>query len=101
MAGGMHPWMDPVRETQLWPHAQSEIYRAYDRIFGARSHGWANVQSTHINLPFAGDQEFARLHAALRPIVAILPAISAASPYADGRAPGPLDYRMEAYRSNA
>jgi gamma-glutamyl:cysteine ligase YbdK (ATP-grasp superfamily) len=101
MPGGMHPWMDPVRETQLWPHAHCDIYRAYDRIFGARSHGWANVQSTHVNLPFADDQEFVRLYAALRPIVAILPALAAASPYADGRAPGPLDYRVEAYRTNA
>jgi hypothetical protein len=33
--------------------------------------------------------------------VAILPALAAASPYADGRAPGPLDYRVEAYRTNA
>jgi gamma-glutamyl:cysteine ligase YbdK (ATP-grasp superfamily) len=101
MPGGMHPWMDPKAEAQLWPHAHSEVYRAYDRIFGARSHGWANVQSTQLNLPFANDEEFARLHAALRPIAAILPALAAASPYADGRAPGPLDYRMEVYRGNA
>jgi len=101
MPGGMHPWMDPAKETRLWPHDHAHVYRAYDSVFGCRSHGWANLQSTHVNFPFANDGEFARLHAALRVIVPILPALTAASPYADGRAPGPLDFRMEAYRTNA
>jgi glutamate---cysteine ligase / carboxylate-amine ligase len=101
MPAGMHPWMDPARETRLWPHENAAIYRAYDRIFDCRRHGWANLQSTHINLPFASDGELARLHAALRVIVPILPALAAASPYADGRAQDVLDYRMEVYRTNA
>ena len=41
------------------------------------------------------------MHAAVRVILPILPALAAASPYADGRASGVLDYRMEAYRRNA
>jgi gamma-glutamyl:cysteine ligase YbdK (ATP-grasp superfamily) len=101
MPGGMHPWMDPRTETRLWSHDHAAVYRAYDAIFGCRSHGWANLQSTHVNLPFGNDIEFARLHAALRVIVPILPALSAASPYAEARASGMLDYRMEAYRGNA
>lgn len=101
MPGGMHPWMDPARETRLWPHDNAEIYRRYDEIFDCRSHGWANVQSTHINLPFANDMEFARLYAALRLIVPILPAIAAASPFAGGRDQEALDHRMEVYRTNA
>jgi carboxylate-amine ligase len=101
MPGGMHPWMNPAVETCVWPHDNSEVYRAYDRLFDCRTHGWANLQSTHINLPFAGDDEFARLHAALRVILPILPALAAASPYAGGRATDMLDYRMEAYRTNA
>jgi carboxylate-amine ligase len=97
----MHPWMDPAREVRLWPHDHAAVYRAYDRIFGCRSHGWANLQATHINLPYASDDEFARLHAVLRVIAAILPALTAASPYMEGRATGVLDQRMEAYRRNA
>jgi len=54
---GMHPLMDPKRETVLWNHEGSEIYRAYDRIFDCRGHGWANLQSIHINLPFGDDDE--------------------------------------------
>lgn len=59
LPSGMHPWMDPSRETQLWPLEGAEIYQAFDRIFGCRAHGWANVQSTHLNLPFADEDQFA------------------------------------------
>ena len=101
LPGGMHPWMNPAKETRLWPHHNAAIYRAYDRIFDCRGHGWANLQASHVNLPFCGDEEFARLHAAVRVILPILPALAAASPYVNGRADGILDYRMEAYRRNA
>ena len=98
---GMHPWMDPHRELVLWPHGQSDVYRAFDRIFDCRGHGWANLQSMHINLPFAGDDELGRLHAAIRLALPILPALAASSPVADGRLTGFHDYRMEVYRHNA
>lgn len=101
MPGAMHPWMDPKRETRLWPHDNNAIYRAYDRIFDSKSHGWANLQSIHINLPFADDAEFARLHAAVRLILPILPALAASSPIADGRVTGWADYRMHVYCNNA
>ncbi|MCA8963534.1 MAG: glutamate--cysteine ligase, partial [Planctomycetes bacterium] len=96
----MHPWMDPGREQRLWPHEQTEIYHAYDRIFGCRGHGWANLQSTHLNLPFADDEEFVRLHTAIRTLLPLLPAVAAASPFVDGRVSGLLDTRLEVYRGN-
>jgi gamma-glutamyl:cysteine ligase YbdK (ATP-grasp superfamily) len=97
----MHPWMDPAREFEMWPHADREIYAAFHRIFDCRGHGWANLQSAHLNLAFANDQEFARLHAAVRAILPLLPALAAASPFVEGRYPGTLDSRLEAYRVNA
>jgi len=100
MPGAMHPWMDPHTEQRLWPHEQNEIYRAYDRIFGCRGHGWANLQSMHINLPFANDDEFVRLHTAIRTALPLLPALAASSPYVDGRASGMMDTRLEFYRRN-
>ena len=100
MPSGMHPWMDPLRETRIWPHEQSPIYAAYDRIFGCQGHGWSNLQSLHINLPFSGDEEFGRLHAAIRLLLPILPAIAASSPVAGGRLTGFLDTRLEVYRRN-
>jgi gamma-glutamyl:cysteine ligase YbdK (ATP-grasp superfamily) len=98
---GMHPWMDPFREMKLWPHEYNAVYEAFDRIFDCRGHGWANLQSMHINLPFADDREFRRLHAAIRLLLPIMPALAASSPIADGHPTGHLDHRMEVYRTNA
>lgn len=101
LPSSMHPRMDPRTETRLWPHGNEAIYRAYDRIFDSRSHGWANLQSMHVNLPFAGDEEFARLHAAIRLVLPVLPALAASSPVADGGLSGWADYRMRVYCDNA
>jgi len=101
LPGGMHPFMDPYTETRLWPHADHGIYAAFDRIFDCRGHGWANVQSMQVNLPFRGDAEFGRLHAAVRALLPLLPALAASSPIADGKATGLIDTRLEHYRANA
>jgi glutamate---cysteine ligase / carboxylate-amine ligase len=101
MPGAMHPWMNPSREAHLWPHQHAELYQAFADIFDCKTHGWANLQSMHINLPFADDEEFARLHAAIRLVLPILPALAASSPIADGRMTGYADFRMEAYRQNS
>ena len=100
MPTAMHPWMNPLSETRLWPHEDAAIYQAYDRIFDCNRHGWANLQSMHLNLSFADDAEFARLHAAVRLVLPILPALAASSPIADGRCTGFMDYRMESYRTH-
>lgn len=100
MPTAMHPWMDPREELRLWPHDYAEIYRAYDRIFDCRRHGWGNMQSMHVNLPFADDHEFARLHSAIRHVLPLLPALAASSPFADGRRQDFLDFRLECYRTH-
>jgi glutamate---cysteine ligase / carboxylate-amine ligase len=97
----MHPWMDPNKELELWPHENDVIYQAFDRIFDCRGHGWANLQSMHINLPFSNDDEFGRLHAAMRLILPILPALAASSPVVEGQVTGVLDTRVDVYRNNA
>jgi carboxylate-amine ligase len=100
MPSAMHPWMDPASETKLWPHRNRRIYEAYDRIFNCRAHGWSNLQSIHINLPFRGDEEFRRLHAAVRLLLPIMPALAASSPVVEGRITNFMDNRLFFYRGN-
>lgn len=100
LPSGMHPLMDPATETRLWPHEYNAVYQAYDRIFNCQGHGWSNLQSTHLNLPFSGDEEFGRLHAAIRLLLPVLPALSASSPLVGSRPSGWTDTRLEVYRHN-
>ncbi len=100
LPSGMHPFMDPHRETMLWPHQNSEIYATFDHIFDCRGHGWSNLQSTHINFPFQTDEEFGRLHAACRAVLPILPALAASSPYIEGRRAPAFDQRLFVYEKN-
>jgi gamma-glutamyl:cysteine ligase YbdK (ATP-grasp superfamily) len=98
---GMHPWMDPFKELVLWPHEYGAVYRAYHRIFDCRGHGWANLQSAHLNLPFHGDEEFGRLHAAIRLVLPLIPGLTASSPMMDGRLSGLMDSRLYVYGQNS
>ncbi|MCP9200374.1 glutamate-cysteine ligase family protein [Gramella sp. GC03-9] len=95
-----HPFMDPFTETHLWKHNYSKIYALYNRIFDCKGHGWSNVQSMHINLPFTGDAEFEKLHAAVRVLLPIIPGLAASSPVLDGNYTGFKDSRMHYYKSN-
>jgi len=101
MPSGMHPWMNPHTEAVLWNGDEHGIYEAYDRLFDCRRHGWANLQSMHINLPFADEAQFVRLHGAVRLVLPLLPALAASSPIARAGATGCADYRLECYRTNA
>lgn len=100
LPGGIHPFMNPFTEARIWPHEYNEVYESYNRIFDCRGHGWSNLQSTHINLPFYDDEEFGMLHAAIRLLLPVIPAISASSPVIDGRFSGYRDTRLEMYRHN-
>jgi gamma-glutamyl:cysteine ligase YbdK (ATP-grasp superfamily) len=100
MPTAAHPWMNPSAETKLWPHDSNEIYDIYNRVFDCKGHGWSNLQSTHLNLPFYDDEEFTKLHAAIRIVLPILPALCASSPILDGMVTGFLDTRMKYYKIN-
>jgi len=101
MPTAMHPWMDPHTQTRLWPHEYNAVYEAFNHIFDCRGHGWSNLQSAHLNLPFADDEQFGRLHAAIRLTLPLLPALAASSPIVDGKVSGVMDARLEAYRGNS
>lgn len=95
-----HPFMNPFTDTKLWPHDNNDVYALYDKLFDSKGHGWSNLQSTHLNLPFHGDEEFAKLHAAIRLILPLLPALCASSPILDSCVSGMLDTRLKFYKTN-
>ncbi len=95
-----HPFVDPEKETKLWPHDNNEVYEIYNKIFNCKGHGWSNLQSTHINLPFYDDEEFAKLHAAIRLVLPLIPALCASSPIVESKITGVLDTRLTYYRTN-
>jgi len=100
MPTAAHPFMNPLNETKLWPHDNNEVYALYDKIFNSKGHGWSNLQSTHLNLPFYDDEEFAKLHAAIRIVLPLLPALCASSPILDERVTDKLNKRLDFYKTN-
>ena len=100
MPTAAHPFMNPLTDTKLWPHDNNEVYHLYDKIFNSKGHGWSNLQSTHLNLPFYDDEEFAKLHAAVRIVLPILPALCASSPIIDGKVTGMVNTRLKYYKTN-
>lgn len=99
LPGGMHPFMRPD-QGELWQRSGRRIYEAYARVFDIRRHGWVNVQSCHVNLPFGSDEELVGLHNVLACLLPYLPALTAASPIVEGRRGDSLDMRLEFYRVN-
>ncbi|MEO8933317.1 MAG: glutamate-cysteine ligase family protein [Xanthomarina sp.] len=95
-----HPLLNPLKDTELWKHSYSDVYELYNRIFNCKGHGWSNVQSTHINLPFFDDKEFEKLHAAIRIILPLIPGLCASSPILEGKNTGFKDARLEYYKTN-
>jgi carboxylate-amine ligase len=100
MPTGMHPLMRP-RETRLWQRDGRHVYDAYARVFNVQTHGWLNVQSTHVNLPFGrSDRDVVALYNAVACLLPYLPALAASSPYVEGRPGKHVDNRLAFYRAN-
>jgi hypothetical protein len=84
MGLGMHPTLR-LADTAIWDHGEREYYEAYDRIFDLSRHGWLNM---------------IRRFNALRSLIPYLVAVSAASPFIEGRLSGAMDTRLLFYREN-
>ena len=96
---GMHPLLE-LSQTEVWDHEDREIYEVYDRLFGIRQHGWLNIQALQMNLPFRNDDELVSIYNRIRALVPFLVAVSASSPYVEGKATGKIDNRLIYYREN-
>ncbi len=96
---GMHPLLR-LDETRVWSHRHRKIYEEYGKVFNLKQHGWLNIQSYHLNLPYAREKTGVKLHNLLAYLCAYLPAVSASSPIYEG-AEGPyMDNRLSFYKTN-
>lgn len=100
MPTGMHPWMNPANGVKLWPHGDKTIYEMYHKIFDCRGHGWSNLQSVHVNLPFGNENEFIKLHNAIRLLLPLTPSLFASTPICENKSTGSLSTRLTYYANN-
>ena len=96
---GMHPLLR-LNETGVWPHRHRKIYQEYSKIFNLKQHGWLNIQSFHLNLPYSSEATGVLMHNLLAGLCAYLPAISASSPVCEGAISPNVDNRLHFYKLN-
>jgi gamma-glutamyl:cysteine ligase YbdK (ATP-grasp superfamily) len=96
---GMHPLLK-LQDTGIWPHYHKKIYQKYGKIFDLNQHGWLNIQSFHLNLPFQKEADAIQTHNQLTNLCAYLPAISASSPIYEGKNGSDIDNRLQFYKVN-
>jgi gamma-glutamyl:cysteine ligase YbdK (ATP-grasp superfamily) len=99
LGAGMHPLMR-LRETGVWSHRHRQIYEEYSRVFNLKRHGWLNIQSFQLNLPYLMEKDGVLLHNLLAYICAYLPAIAASSPIYEGKLGEYVDNRLHFYMLN-
>ncbi len=96
---GMHPLMR-ADQTRLWTRSGRTIYATYARLFPIHAHGWLNVQSCQLNLPFGTDSQAVALYNAITALLPYLPALAASSPLVEGRLGPHVDNRLAFYADN-
>jgi gamma-glutamyl:cysteine ligase YbdK (ATP-grasp superfamily) len=96
---GMHPLLK-LKDTAVWPHYHKKIYQEYGKIFNLNQHGWLNIQSFHLNLPFQTEVDAILTHNYLANFCAYLPAIAASSPIYEGKNGPDIDNRLKFYKLN-
>ena len=96
---GMHPLLK-LEDTAIWPHRHRQIYQEYGKIFNLKQHGWLNIQSFHLNLPFFKEADGIKMHNHLANLCAYLPAIAASSPIYEGKIGPNIDNRLYFYKIN-
>jgi gamma-glutamyl:cysteine ligase YbdK (ATP-grasp superfamily) len=96
---GMHPLLQ-LSDTGVWPHHHRKIYQEYGKIFDLNRHGWLNIQSFHLNLPYEKEADAVQIHNQLANLCAYLPAITASSPIYEGKEGPDVDNRLQFYKQN-
>lgn len=96
---GMHPLL-ALEETGIWPHSNQATVQEYAKMFNLKCHGWRNIQSFQVNLPYLNEKHGVAIHNALTHLCAYLPAIAASSPFCEGKSTPYIDTRLYNYKDN-
>src|SRR4030043_1689703 len=95
----MHPLLR-LEETSVWPHRHRKSDQECSKIFNLKQHGWLNIQSFHLNLPYSKEANGVLQHNLLANLCAYLPAVSASSPICEGAISPNVDNRLYFYKLN-
>ncbi len=96
---GMHPLLQ-LKDTGIWSHYHKKIYQEFDKIFNLNQHGWLNIQSFHLNLPYQTEADGIQIHNYLSNLSSYLPAVAASSPIYEGKIGSEIDNRLRFYKIN-
>jgi len=96
---GMHPFLR-LDEARVWWHRDRQIYEALSKIFNLNQHGWLNIQSFQLNLPYKNEREAVRLYNTITNILPYLPAVAASSPIYESKIGDYVDNRLHFYLNN-
>ncbi len=96
---GMHPLLT-LDKTTYWNHNEQEYYEAYDRLFNIRQHGWLNIQALQVNVPYESPEKLVPMFNKIRSLIPYLVAVSASSPFVEGKLTSYADNRLVYYREN-
>jgi len=96
---GMHPLIR-LDDVKVWSHRDRQIYVALSRVFNLAQHGWLNIQSFQLNLPYSDERRAVTLHNALANILPYIPAVSASSPIYESKIGEFVDNRLHFYQIN-
>jgi len=96
---GMHPSLR-LDEAKVWSHRDRQIYESMSKIFNLNQHGWLNIQSFQLNLPYKNEGAAVRLHNALTNVLPYLPAVAASSPIYESKIGDCADNRLRFYSTN-
>ena len=95
---GMHPLL---RLEETGTRRYDKIAQEFEKVFLLKRHGWLNVQSFQINLPYSTESEAVSLHNALAHLCTYLPAISASSPICESQLTSYIDSRLYYYKKKS
>jgi len=99
LGSGMHPLLR-LTDAKIWSHRDSGLYAALSKIFNLKQHGWLNIQSFQLNLPYRDEVDAVRLYNALANVLPYLPALAASSPIYESKIGDHVDNRLRFYLAN-